>query len=61
MIKEISDAQPPAILSNEEPVPIVLSESVNIAQPNDMIDGASSPDQSNINTSIANTEDEYVY
>lgn len=61
MIKEIPDAQPPEILSNEEPVPIVLSESVNIAQPTDMIDGASSPNQSNINTSIANTEDEYVY
>ncbi|XP_003492432.1 E3 ubiquitin-protein ligase MARCH5 [Bombus impatiens] len=58
---EISDAQPPAILSNEEPVPIVLSESVNIAQPNDMIDGASSPNQSNINTSIANTEDDKRY
>lgn len=60
MIVEIPDAQLPAIVSDEEPLPIVLSESANNAQPNDVIDGPSSPNQSEINAPVVNTEDEYV-
>lgn len=59
MIKDISDVQPPAIVSDEEPLPIVLSDSINKAQPNDAIDGASSLNQPD--APIINTEDEYVY
>lgn len=59
MIKDISDVQPSAIVSDEEPLPIVLSESINKAQPNDVIDGASSLNQ-DVNASVINTEDEYV-
>lgn len=61
MIKDISDVQPPAIVSDEEPLPIVLSDSINKAQPNDAIDGASSLNQSDVNAPVINTEDEYVY
>ncbi|KAK1116969.1 E3 ubiquitin-protein ligase marchf5 [Melipona bicolor] len=58
---EIPDSQSPAILSDEEPLPIVLSESANNAQPNDVIDGPSSPNQSEINAPVVNTEDDKRY
>lgn len=58
---DISDVQPPAIVSDEEPLPIVLSDSINKAQPNDAIDGASSLNQSDVNAPVINTEDDKRY
>ncbi|XP_076748800.1 E3 ubiquitin-protein ligase MARCHF5 isoform X2 [Xylocopa sonorina] len=57
----VPDAQAPAVVSDEEPLPIALSESVNPVQPRDVTDGASSPNQPEISVAAVNSEDDKRY
>ncbi|OAD61310.1 E3 ubiquitin-protein ligase MARCH5 [Eufriesea mexicana] len=58
---EMFDAQPAAPISDEEPLPVVLSESTNNAQPSDVIDGTSSQNQPEISAPAINTEEDKRY
>ncbi|CAL7944344.1 unnamed protein product [Xylocopa violacea] len=58
---EVPDAQALAIVSDEEPLPIALSESVNPVQPRDVTDGAASPNQPEIGVAAVNSEDDKRY
>lgn len=57
----MQDVQAAIVAPNEEPiVPVAISKSTENAQQSDVTDGASSPNQPEINASAVNSEDEYV-
>nr|XP_012150560.1 PREDICTED: E3 ubiquitin-protein ligase MARCH5-like isoform X4 [Megachile rotundata] len=58
---EVHDVQAVIVAPNEEPSAMTLSKSMENAQQSDVTDGASSPNQPEINASTVNSEDDKRY
>lgn len=58
---EVSDAQAPVFVSDDEPLSITLSEPTNTTQSNDVTDGASSLNQPEIGAPAVTSEDDKRY
>ncbi|KOC62428.1 E3 ubiquitin-protein ligase MARCH5 [Habropoda laboriosa] len=58
---EVSDAQAPAVVSDEEPLPTALPGPLESMQQSDVTDGASSLNQPELGTSAVDSEDDKRY